>query len=848
MNATKLTCMRSFSAIYGAAAVFTAISCAPPVSRSSDPYGVTRSALTGDPVGTPVALPAAAHCPDIDPSNPGFTLGSSVAILPSALIDPPPAPPFLLVTSCYSSGPDRANLYVTNPADGSLVETLTTSFVPDRGWGSLALRGNRGDLLGCASNAGDGLPHGIFKIDALTGAATHLFDAAAGFDVCDGVTWDASDNTIWMSPDVSSTIYHYAEDGTEIEHFPSPPGCDNSGLAVSGDSLYASCDGNLLIHKLAKAPPHADDPAVPPFATGGQRTEDLECDPLSFPGKDVLWSKDGRLNEVFAFEVPRGTCGIAGAPPVTPPTLPASCSTDTDGDGLPDCWETSGGKIDFNNDGTPDLDLFALDHSTTGSLLMGPDSTGPDHPDPFVKDMYVEIDYMMNHKPGTAAIQAVIDAFKNSPVANAPGHPNGIRLHVLIDDQIAHTNNIEFQPCTPAGSGTGFVVFDAVKAANFATAAERAAGANTVNAKRFVFRYELWGHNLLGGANPAGCAELPGDDSIVTLASFGPEGSPAPGEADGTMMHELGHNLGLRHGGFENLDKKPMYITVMNNSLRDLSFNPSRVLAFQQGVFTMNEVGLSEITGVPGTGSPTVYWFKAPTATIAAARALNSATPFDLNENGIPNETGIVLDVNDDNRTTLLQGHSCLSGATQLDDWQCLQFRFAETVDFAQGIHLTTIATTEPSAAEVLQAALDQDGDGIPNTIDNCPLVANPDQADSDRDGVGDACPLIPIAECVEHLSKGQFVAHFGYNNIGVATSAAIGTDNQFLPAPISRNQPTSFKAGLNRNVFTVSSNGEDLTWRLKGRSAVATHNARDCQSCKFGPLVNGAPSADDCQ
>ena len=41
-------------------------------------------------------------------------------------------------------------------------------------------------------------------------------------------------------------------------------------------------------------------------------------------------------------------------------------------------------------------------------------------------------------------------------------------------------------------------------------------------------------------------------------------------------------------------------------------------------------------------------------------------------------------------------------------------------------------------------AMLDTDHDGIPDVLDNCPLVPNPDQHDHDGDGRGDVCDVCP--------------------------------------------------------------------------------------------------------
>lgn len=48
-------------------------------------------------------------------------------------------------------------------------------------------------------------------------------------------------------------------------------------------------------------------------------------------------------------------------------------------------------------------------------------------------------------------------------------------------------------------------------------------------------------------------------------------------------------------------------------------------------------------------------------------------------------------------------------------------------------------SSRNPGSSEVSQPA-DGDGDGVVDPSDNCPAVANSDQADADRDGVGDVC------------------------------------------------------------------------------------------------------------
>ena len=53
----------------------------------------------------------------------------------------------------------------------------------------------------------------------------------------------------------------------------------------------------------------------------------------------------------------------------------------------------------------------------------------------------------------------------------------------------------------------------------------------------------------------------------------------------------------------------------------------------------------------------------------------------------------------------------------------------------------------DPGAPAIATTPQDADGDGVTDDEDNCPLVANADQADADQDGTGDACEGIVYEE-----------------------------------------------------------------------------------------------------
>lgn len=417
---------------------------------------------------------------------------------------------------------------------------------------------------------------------------------------------------------------------------------------------------------------------------------------------------------------------------------------DLDGDGLLDSWETEG--IDSNNDGVIDLQLYDLNQDGT---IDDSERADPKH-----KDIYVEIDWMALHRPDARSVQRVINAFATAPVQN-PDNTLGIRLHVQVNEEaVAHNDIVSFSPnCTNVAPGD-VPDFDVVKAGHFGTLIERNAhnAVNMLNAKRLVFRYTLFIHNF-DAKGTSGCAELPGNDFIVSLGTFQQIGGHQTGNIDqqaGTFMHELGHTLGLHHGGRDDANCKPNYLSVMSYS-RQFDYTPiiGRRLDYSQRMLpTLDESNLNESFGISGpSDDQTAYGPPTPKDLFGIGPATPNVAqwtdqPIDWNTDGDTQDFGVNVDIN-----RVSPGHGCdgeNSDGTRLNgynDWTNLIYNFRTSSDFADGVHLTTVSK-EITHDQAVKMSPDTDGDGMVNVDDNCPLQSNPSQLDSDQDSLGDVCDM----------------------------------------------------------------------------------------------------------
>jgi hypothetical protein len=132
----------------------------------------------------------------------------------------------------------------------------------------------------------------------------------------------------------------------------------------------------------------------------------------------------------------------------------------------------------------------------------------------------------------------------------------------------------------------------------------------------------------------------------------------------------------------------------------------------------------------------------------------------------------------------------------------------------------------------------DPDNDGVPTQNDNCPELANPDQADRNSDGIGDACDPHPRLECIDRRPGGGFTAHFAVDHAGPDVVVARGGVNSVTGTTAL--PPTHFPPGNAARVFTAASTGADVAWTVLGNTAVATASSPACDALQLADLPLG--------
>jgi hypothetical protein len=389
---------------------------------------------------------------------------------------------------------------------------------------------------------------------------------------------------------------------------------------------------------------------------------------------------------------------------------------DTDGDGLWDDWEKFG--IDTDGDGTIDYDLPG------------------EGADPNRRDIFVEIDYMEggghSHKPSQDPMDPSKDVIK---MVTAAFSQKGIALHIDVDQPIPHQDVLNFKGIDAAGNRVATIgLFDDVKNQYFGKVAPFGPKANP---RRFAFHYGLFTHfevpvcntNNPGCASssPTGRAEIGGDDFYVSLGST--DGS-VPQQA-GTLMHELGHNLNLRHGGNTDTIYKPNYISVMNYFFQAGIPPTTRMDYSGTRLPDLDENRLNEPAGIGnGSGNQTRYY--CPGQHGGTYTTTPGNLPINWNCDGDATDVALQANINDDCVTSDLPpkirpcglgtntpNHTILTG---YDDWSHLKYDFHTSGDYADGVHTTPelleeLTGTQLEQVQVLTVGIDIKPDGIPNSI-----------------------------------------------------------------------------------------------------------------------------------
>lgn len=390
---------------------------------------------------------------------------------------------------------------------------------------------------------------------------------------------------------------------------------------------------------------------------------------------------------------------------------------DSDGDGLPDEWEVVGVLLPNGNCVPRE---YVFDGDGDGRLSIA------EIPDPFRKDVYVEVDWMPGQDYTRSAFEPVENAFKDAPVtnpdANDPkGRPDGgisgIKLHVQLGEPTENIgSNSVCYPRTDPIDCDG-VPLPVIRERFFMPRAYREAALMpkgrthywpTVDevreARERVYRYALIADIVDDSPGLGGVAQVSSNDLVITphsdrlLQTGGANDSwlhcPAYNKVSYAFMHELGHTLGLKHGGGDEVHNKPNYLSVMNYAYA-YAFCPyldHRLNYSKMRLPALNEASLAEVNGLGGPQFAEIARYLANFTTIYGEQL--TAEEFEERTKGV-NLTGAAPPWNS-NCTT--------PNRSTVDRWPMSRAAAAGAIDWNQNCRID---------AGLVEADVNNSGDGV---------------------------------------------------------------------------------------------------------------------------------------
>ena len=319
----------------------------------------------------------------------------------------------------------------------------------------------------------------------------------------------------------------------------------------------------------------------------------------------------------FSFSTRAARTALASAALLVLGTVAAPAANaynpDIDGDGIPNTWEMKG--YDADGDGKIDVNYPAMGAN------------------PLKKDIFVEMDYMPDLLASEDELDRITEIFANMPIRN-PNGTTGINIHLDAGSARSAKYNLG------GGNEVPYQQLDSTM-----EKWHEIRRANMDPDRGSSFHYMIWGdaHDEYGSSG-LGYIGAPG--FVVTV---GPRfwGKSATSDVRvATFVHELGHNLGLRHGGTEDVNYKPNYMSIMNYryQLRGIERpDGTKYFGYSTRVYKdLDENKLDEKTGF-GRNAYGLYYRGAP-----------AWEAIDFNGNGKIDDEPVSVDLNRDGEKTIL--------------------------------------------------------------------------------------------------------------------------------------------------------------------------------------------------